>query len=82
MEESKTEGKSVSEEYGPDAERQDVGRDTNTVYHELRTAHQHARMDKEVTQAQLTKTIRKSAIINEYEHGKAIWRDTVFVEMP
>ena len=37
----------------------------------------HARMAKKVTQAQLTTTIRKSAIIKEYDSGKAAPNATI-----
>ena len=49
----------------------------DTEFHEFRTAVaaranlQHARMAKEVTQEQLTTTVSKNVIINEYESDKA-----------
>ena len=49
----------------------------DTVYHESRTVLQQARMAKKMTQAQHTTNIRKSAINNEYESGKAIPNDTI-----
>ena len=49
----------------------------DTVYHEIRTVLQPARMAKKMTQAQFTTNIKKSVINNEYEPGKTIPNDTI-----
>ena len=50
----------------------------DTVSHESRTVVHQARMTKNMTQTQLTTTMREQrAITNEYESGKATPNDTI-----
>ena len=58
----------LEEEYGPDAERQDVNRDEQ----EFRTAQQQV---KKTTQARARK--KRSVIINEYESDETMSNEAI-----